>query len=113
MQAALIGDADACGTAEQAMLHFQRDKQMTTRFRVLHTSPSIAHALVVVHKRVPKRDRDILLRTIVAWPKTEEGRRIVVAGQFFPFIQALDAESAPVRRYIRDAEPPSRRPSTR
>jgi len=108
MQAVLIGDADACGTAEQAMLHFQRDKQMTTRFRVLHTSPSIAHALFVVHKRVPESDRDILLRTIVDWPKTEEGRRIVFAGQFFPFIQALDAEYDPVRRYIRDDELASR-----
>lgn len=108
MQAVLIGDADACGTAEQAMLHFQREKQMTTRFRVLHRTPPIASSLFIVHKRVPKRDRDILLRTIVDWPKTEEGRRIVASGQFAHFVQALDAEYDPVRRYIRDGKVVSR-----
>ena len=108
MQAVLIGDADACGTAEQAMMHFQREKQMTTRFRVLHRTPPIAHALFVVHKRVPKRDRDVLLRTIVDWPKTEQGERIVRSGQFSPFVQARDAEYDTVRRYIRDGKVVSR-----
>jgi phosphonate transport system substrate-binding protein len=101
MQAVLIGDADACGTAEQAVLHFHREKQMTTRLRVLHRTPPIASSLFIVHKRVTKRDRDILLRTIVDWPKTEEGERIVNSAQVSAFVQAHDAEYDPVRRHIR------------
>jgi ABC-type phosphate/phosphonate transport system substrate-binding protein len=64
--------------------------------------------LFIVHKRVPKRDRDILLRTIVDWPKTEEGEKLVASGQFSPFVQARDAEYDPVRRYIRDGKVVSR-----
>lgn len=108
MQAVLIGDADACGTSEQAVLHFQREKQMSTRLRQLHRTPPIASALFVVHERVPKRDRDILLTTIVDWPKTEEGGRTMAGGQF-SYVQARDAEYDSVRRYIRDGKAVTRR----
>lgn len=99
MQSVLIGAADACGTAEQALLHFEKEKQMTTRFRVLHKTARIPHALFVVHKRVPKKDRDTLLKTILDWPKTEEGKKIIDGGQFIPFVAAKDADYHVVRRY--------------
>jgi phosphonate transport system substrate-binding protein len=101
MQSVLIGAADACGTAEQALLHFEREKQMTARFRVLHRTKPTAPPLFVVHKRVPRKDREVLLRTILEWPTTEEGRSILSSGHFIPFVAARDSEYEPARRYVR------------
>ena len=101
MQSVLIGAADACGTAEQALLHFEKEKQMTARFRILHRTGRIPHALFVVHKRVSKSDRDVLLKTILDWPKTEEGKKIIDAGQFIPFVAARDVDYDVVRQYVR------------
>jgi phosphonate transport system substrate-binding protein len=101
LQSVLIGAADACATAEQAMRTVEGKAQGTSRFRVLHRTAPIPHALFVVHKRVPKKDRDALLRTILDWPKTEEGRRILERGQFMPFVAAKDADYEVVREYVR------------
>lgn len=101
LQSVLIGVADACGTAEQPLRTL--DKQTNTSgLRVLHRTARIPHPLFVVHKRVPAEYRDTLLRTIVAWPKTEEGKRILEAGQFAPFVAASDADYEVVRRYLRN-----------
>ena len=101
MQSVLIGTADACGTAEQALLHFEKEKQMKTRFRILHRGKPSPPPLFVVHKRVPKKDRDILLKTILEWPNNEEGKKILSTGSFIPFIPARDADYEGVRRYVR------------
>jgi ABC-type phosphate/phosphonate transport system substrate-binding protein len=50
---------------------------------------------------VSKRDRDARLRTILEWPKTEEGKRILERGQFMPFVTAKDADYEVVREYVR------------
>ncbi len=104
MQSVLIGTADACGTAEQALLHFEKEKQMTTRFRILHKTKAISHSVFVVHKRVAKKDRDALLKTILGWSKTEEGKKIINNGQFIPFVAARDADYEDVRQYIRSGK---------
>ena len=101
LQSVLIGAADACGTAEQALHTVEGKAQAMNRFRVLHKTASIPHALFVVHKRVARKDRDALLKTILDWPKTEEGRRILERGQFMPFVAAKDADYEVVREYVR------------
>jgi phosphonate transport system substrate-binding protein len=100
LQSVLIGAADACGTAEQALRTLENG-QTSTRFRILHKSARIPNALFVVHKRVSKRDRDSLLKTILDWPKTEEGRKILERGQFVPFVAASDKDYEVVRAYVR------------
>jgi phosphonate transport system substrate-binding protein len=101
MQNVLIGAADACGTAEQALLHFEKEKQMKTRFRILYKGKPSPPPLFVVHKRVPKKDRDILLKTILEWPSNEEGKAILSTGSFIPFTPARDTDYEGVRRYVR------------
>ena len=101
VQSVVIGAADACGTAEQPLLTLQREGQITTRFRILHKTARIPTALFVVHKRVAQKDREILLRTIVDWPNTVEGKEIIKAGRFMPFVPAKDSDYEVVRRYIR------------
>jgi len=70
--------------------------------RIVHKTPSILHALFVAHKRVPQKDRNVLLQTILEWPNTETGRKILDAGHFVPFVAAKDSDYEVVRRYIRD-----------
>ncbi|MFL6571118.1 MAG: phosphate/phosphite/phosphonate ABC transporter substrate-binding protein, partial [Burkholderiales bacterium] len=101
LQSVVIGAADACGTAEQALRTIENQSQLPTRFRIVHKTRSIPHALFVAHKRVPQKDRDVLRRTILEWPNTEPGRKILDAGHFVPFVAARDTDYAVVRRYIR------------
>ena len=101
LQSVLIGAADACGTAEQPLRTIEKERQMTTRFRILHKTVRIPHALFAAHRRVSQRDRDILLETILGWPNTEEGKKILDGGQFIPFVAAKDSDYEVVRRYIR------------
>lgn len=101
LQSVVIGAADACGMAEGALRTIENDRQTTARFRILHQTASIPPALFVVHSRVARKDRAIILSTILDWPNTEEGRKIIERGQFVPFVVANDAEYEAVRRYIR------------
>jgi len=102
LQSVVIGAADACGTAEQALRTIETQSQLPTRLRIVHKTPSIPHALFVAHKRVPQKDRNVLLQTILEWPNTETGRKILDAGHFVPFVAAKDSDYEVVRRYIRD-----------
>ncbi len=101
MQSVLVGAADACGTADQALMHFEKEKQMTAKFRVLHRTPPVAHSLFVIHKRVPTETRARLQSTILNWQQTEAGRKIIENGQFIPFVAAQDKDYQTVRNAMR------------
>ena len=101
LQSVVIGAADACGTAEQALRTIEKERLLPSRFRILHKTVRIPHALFVAHRRLSQKDRDILLQTILDWPNTEEGKRILEAGHFTPFVSARDSDYEVVRRYIR------------
>jgi phosphonate transport system substrate-binding protein len=103
LQSVVIGAADACGTAEQALRTIEKQSEPPSRFRILYKTAPIPHALFVAHKRVSQKDRDILRHTILEWPETEAGRRILEAGHFVPFVAARDADYEVVRRYIRSS----------
>jgi phosphonate transport system substrate-binding protein len=103
LQSVVIGAADACGMSEGALRTIEKETQ-AAEFRILHQTASIPPALFVVHGRVARKDRAIILRTILDWPKTEEGRKIIERGRFIPFVVADDAEYEVVRRYIRSRE---------
>ena len=91
--------------AEGALRTIESERPPTAaKFRILHQTASIPPALFVVHARVAQKDRAIILRTILEWPNTEEGRKIIERGQFVPFVVANDAEYNVVRRYLRSRE---------
>jgi len=104
LQSVVIGAADACGLAEGALRTIEKERQVTDRFRILHQTGSIPPPLFVVHGRVARKDRATILRTILDWPNTEPGRKIIERGRFTPFIVASDAEYEVVRRYLRSRE---------
>jgi phosphonate transport system substrate-binding protein len=101
VQSVLIGATDACGTAEQALRIIEKERRGPARLRILHKTIGIPHALLVVHKRVSKKHRDTLLKIILDWPNTEEGKEILDGGRFNPFVAAKDADYEVVRRYVR------------
>ena len=101
LQSVLIGAADACGTVEQVLRTIRKERQLTGRLRILGHIAQIPASVFVVHRRVAQKDREALLKTILEWPTTEEGRKILEGGRFTPFVAASDADYAVVRRYIR------------
>lgn len=101
LQALVVGVADACSTAEQPLRTLQNERRFAIALRVLHRTERIPHSLFVVHRRVSREHREILLTTIVNWPKTDEGRHILERGHFTPFVPARDADYEVVRRYLR------------
>lgn len=103
LQSVVIGAADACGMAKGALRTIENERPKN-RFRILHQTASIPPALFVVHSRIAQKEQAIILRTILEWPNTEEGRKIIERGQFTPFVAANDAEYDVVRRYLRRKE---------
>jgi phosphonate transport system substrate-binding protein len=101
LQSVLIAAADACGTAEQALRTIETERRMEGRFRILHSIIRIPSVLFVVHRRVSQKDRELVLRTVLNWPNTEEGRKILEGGRFSPFVAARDADYEVIRRYVR------------
>ncbi len=98
MQSVLIGSAAACGTARQALAHFE-EKQMTQRFRILHETPKVPHSLFVVHQRVPEADRERLRQTVLGWSDRPEGQKILNNGHFIPFVAAQNDEYNAIREF--------------
>lgn len=105
IQKVLTREADACGTALRALAHW-KDVKPEQEFRIIYSAPDMPHALFVVHPRVPEKQREILLETILSWPDTEAGRKILSHGELLPFTRATDADYEPVRRFNLDTPNP-------
>jgi len=91
MQSVLVGISAACGTSYRALLHYE-DVKMKNRFRVINTSEEIPHVLYIVHKRVPEQDRKKLLKIILNWPNSPEGREILKISRMVSFKEAKDED---------------------
>jgi len=90
MQSVIIGETAACGTAERALKHFS-DVKMKTKFRILHKAQEIPNSLFVIHKRVPKETRELLIDSILNWPNTTSGKKILAGGKIIPMIRTKDS----------------------
>jgi len=97
LQRVMIGAASACGTAAGPVRFFQ--SKMKVLFRIVGESPAIPHVLFCVHPRVPPRDRELILASIVGLPATATGQAIIEEGQLKPFIPVTDADYDVVRRH--------------
>lgn len=97
LQRLLIGAVDACVTAAGPARFFQA--RMKVSFHILGRSQTIPHALIAVHSRVPEGERERLRATILSWPDSPEGRRLLEAGELAPFQLAADDEYDVVRNH--------------
>jgi len=89
MQSVIIGEAAACGTAERALKHFS-DVKMKSKFRILLKAQEIPNSLFVIHKRVPADTRERLTESIINWPNTPSGKKILSGGKIIPMIRTKD-----------------------
>lgn len=101
LQNVLIGEADVCVAAIQMIKQFEKEKKMSKPFRIVHTSAQIPHTLFVVHKRVPQKDRDILLKVILDLPHSTQGKKILADLNYKPFVPAKDSDYNIIRTYVR------------
>ena len=99
LQQLVIGSIDSCGSAPYPVRFFKSRWQV--ELRVLSETFVIPHSLFIVHKRVPARERRLLLDTILSWPKSEKGRALLAQGSLKPFAVATDGEYDIVRDYSR------------
>lgn len=99
LQQLMIGAIDSCASAPYPVRFFK--SRWKADLRVLSETFVIPHALFVVHKRVPPKERQILLETILSWPETEQGRALLAQGALTPFVVATDGEYDIVRDYSR------------
>jgi len=98
MQNVLIGKADACGTARQALINWQGFK-IKKRFKIIHETQPLPHALFVVHKRIPEASRKTIKESILSWPQRDEGKKILKKGNLVPFTEALDNDYDIIRNF--------------
>lgn len=101
LQHLAIGEVDACVTSPAPLQAFDSKLQQT--YRVLDRTPTIPPALFVVHKRVPKRERNIIRKTLLETTlsgASPELRAPLVQGTERPFIPAYDAEYRVVHKYM-------------
>ena len=99
LQQLLIGEIDACGTAAYPMRFFEN--KWKVKFRVIAETPTISHSLFIVHPRVSKQERDVILKIILSWGKTEFGKQLLEKNNLKPFIPVTDVEYNAVRAYSR------------
>ena len=96
LQHVLIGLIDACGTTPSAMYHLKNPQR--ERLRGIAETDAIPPALFVVHSRVPEADRKLILKAILAWPKTPSGSDIQLSG----FAPITDSDYDVVRKFPAD-----------
>jgi phosphonate transport system substrate-binding protein len=104
LQNVLIGEADVCVASTQMIKQFEKEKKLSTPFRVVHTTAKIPHTLFVVHKRVPQKDREILLRALLNLPHTSNGKKILTDLNYKPYVAAKDSDYAVIRNYMQSSK---------
>lgn len=90
LQSVLIGEAAACGTTERVLKHFS-DIKMKDKFTILYKAQEIPHSLFVIHKRIPQEIREKLIKSMVDWPNTKNGRKILAGKLIVPMLPTNDS----------------------
>jgi len=96
MQQVMIGEAVACGTASPARRYFEGKYKVSLPV-IAHTR-EIPHALWIIHKRVSRKDREIIRNRILGWANSEEGRKLLANGRLTPFVRVTNSDYNIVRK---------------
>ena len=96
LQAVASGRAAACGLPHFALA--QIDPNNERRLRLLFETEPVSNFLFAAHARVPESDRIDLGKSILAWPFTAKGRKILTGGAWSRFVLARDQEYDEIRR---------------
>ncbi|MDO8704119.1 MAG: phosphate/phosphite/phosphonate ABC transporter substrate-binding protein [Sulfuricaulis sp.] len=98
LQLVLVKAASACTSSPRSVYLFE--EKWGKHFRTLIETPGIPNTLFVVHRRVPKAVRELLLKTITSWPESSEvGREFVKNNNNLRLLPAANSEYDVVRRF--------------
>jgi phosphonate transport system substrate-binding protein len=97
LQALAIGRVDACGLPRFALL--QIDPNNDLRLRLMFETEAVNNFVFAAHARVPEDQRVNLCNSILAWPFTAKGRKILAGGAWSRFVPALDQDYDEVRQH--------------
>jgi phosphonate transport system substrate-binding protein len=98
LQAVTVGRAAACGLPRFALA--QIDPNNERKLRLLFETEPVSNFLFAAHSRVPESDQVDLRRSILAWPFTAKGRKILAGGAWNRFVRARDQEYDDIRRHM-------------
>jgi ABC-type phosphate/phosphonate transport system substrate-binding protein len=98
LQAVASRRAAACGLPRFALA--QIDPNNDQKLRLIFETKPVNNFLFAAHERVPESDRIDLTRSILAWPFTADGRKILAGGAWTRFVPARDQEYDEIRRYM-------------
>lgn len=97
LQLVMAKTASACVTSLRATHVFEA--KWGNFFRPMFNTPSIPNTLFVVHQRVPKAVRDLLLKTLTSWPESSEAGREFVTLNNDRLVPLVDADYDVVRKF--------------
>jgi phosphonate transport system substrate-binding protein len=98
LQAVASGRAAACGLPRFALA--QMDPNNERKLRLMFETEPVSNFLFAAHARVPKSDRIDLGKSILAWPFTAKGRKILAGGAWSRFVPARDQDYDEIRRHV-------------
>lgn len=98
----MVKSVSACVTSVRAAHVFEA--KWGQHFRSLFDTPGIPNTLFIVHRRVPKEVRDVLLKTITAWPESSQVGREFIEINNQRLVPAVDAEYDVVREFPQDLD---------
>jgi phosphonate transport system substrate-binding protein len=99
LQAVAIGRVAACGVPRFVLSQFDPDNEL--KLRLMFETEGVAGFVFAAHARVPESDRIDISKSILAWPFTVRGRRILAGGAWGRFVVARDEDYDDVRRQVR------------
>ncbi len=98
LQLVMVKSVSACVTSVRATHVFEA--KWGKHFHSIFNTPGIPNTLFVVHRRVPKEVRDILLKTVTSWPESSQtGREFIEMNNNQRLIPTVDAEYDIVRKF--------------
>jgi len=97
LQLVVVKAASACVSSPRAVHIFE--STWGQHFRPLFDTPSLPNTLFVVHRRVPKETRDLLLKTLTSWPGSSDAGREFIKLNNMRLVPAQDAEYNAVRQF--------------
>ncbi len=95
MHQVMVGNADTCGTAWPALRFFQH--KTDAKLRVISTTMAIPNSLFAAHPRVSSEDRQKIVDTILSWPHTAQGRKLLERAKVKAFVPIEDSAYDVVR----------------
>jgi ABC-type phosphate/phosphonate transport system substrate-binding protein len=95
LQRVIIGDVAACVTAPTVVRQFEHRRNI--KLNRLARTPVIPHILFAVHARVPATHRRLILKTILSWGSTDEGRKFLMKSGLKEFLPTTNDDYDIVR----------------